>query len=174
MRTASVPAERSVLRMGRALLLAGFVTVPCACGSEAGSDGPSSVDQHGADCEGRGETLVRGMKKTSEDGTLAVSLTSATPLPPMQGENAWTVEVERDGEPVLDAGDADEQVIANVYMAEHDHNIRKRGTMTEPGVFEFAQFPITMNGYWEITVQVQADADAGDREDVVFGFCVEN
>jgi hypothetical protein len=158
----------------RAMLLAGFVTLPCSCsGSEAGND-RQSLDQHDADCEGRGETLVRGMKKTSEDGTLEVSLTHASSLPPVQGENTWTVEVVRDGEPVLDAGDADAQVIANVYMAEHDHNIRKRGTMTEPGVFEFAKFPITMNGYWEITVQAQSDADADDREDVVFGFCVES
>ncbi len=178
----------------RAALVVGFVTMSCGCsgddlgkessGTPVASGGSGGVGGAGATtggsggtsagCEGRGDAMVLGMIKTSEDGLLAATLVDATPLPPVQGENSWTVDVSMANAPVLDEGDTDSQVIANVYMAEHDHNIRKRGTMTAPGVFEFAQFPITMNGYWEITVQVQADADANDREDAVFGFCVQN
>jgi len=159
----------------RVALVVGFVTMSCGC---SGGD-PIGKESSGTtplppECEGRGEAMVRGMIKTSEDGLLAVTLADATPLPPVQGENSWTVDVSLANAPVVDEGETDAQVIANVYMAEHDHNIRKRGTMTAPGVFEFAQFPITMNGYWEITVQVQSDVDANDREDAVFGFCVQN
>ncbi|HVR20932.1 MAG TPA: FixH family protein, partial [Polyangiaceae bacterium] len=159
----------------RAALVVGFVTMSCGC---SGGD-PIGKESSGTTplppgCEGRGEAMVRGMVETSEDGLLAVTLADATPLPPVQGENTWTVDVSEADAPVLDEGDADAQVIANIYMAEHDHNIRKRGTMTAPGVFEFAQFPITMNGYWEITIQVQSDADVNEREDAVFGFCVRN
>jgi len=156
----------------RAALVVGFVTMACGCSADDSSGTESTGTEVG--CDGHGETMVRGMTKTSENGLLAVTLVDATPLPPLQGENSWTVDVSMADAPVLDEGEADAQVIANIYMAEHDHNIRKRGTMTAPGVFEFAQFPITMNGYWEITVQVQADADANDREDAVFGFCVRN
>ena len=156
----------------RAALVVGFVTMSSGCSADDSSGKEPTGTEVG--CEGRGETMVRGMTKTSESGLLAVTLVDATPLPPVQGENSWTVDASKADAPVLDEGEADAQVIANIYMAEHDHNIRKRGTMTAPGVFEFAQFPITMNGYWEITVQVQADADANDREDAVFGFCVRN
>ena len=158
----------------RAALVVGFVTMSSGCSGDASIGKEPTGTPPAPGCEGRGEAMVRGMTKTSEGGLLAVSLVDATPLPPVQGENSWTVEASKADAPVVDEGDTDVQVIANVYMAEHDHNIRKRGTMTAPGVFEFAQFPITMNGYWEITVQVQSDVDANDREDAVFGFCVQN
>jgi hypothetical protein len=160
----------------RAGLVAGFVTVSAACSGRDDAvreQQPADVGPAPA-CEGRGETIERGMSKTSDDGLLTVSLAKVTPLPPVQGENSWTVHVSENGEPVVDEGDADAQVIANIYMAEHDHNIRKRGAMTSPGVFEFVQFPITMNGYWEITIQVQSDSDANERNDALFGFCVSN
>jgi hypothetical protein len=151
-----------------ALFVVGFATISSGCNADdSGEPGDST-----AGCEGRGEAIVLGMSRTSEDGSVTISLEDVAPLPPVIGENSWTVEVTRNGEPVVDAGDADAQLIANIYMAEHDHNVRKRGTMIEPGVFEFAQFSISMNGYWEVTIQVQSDEDASDHADVVFGFCV--
>ena len=159
----------------RAVLLVGFVTMSSGCsGGDPIGEESTGTKPAGPGCEGRGQAMVRGMIETSADGLLAVSLVEATALPPVQGENSWTVDVSMEGAPVLDEGDTDAQVIANIYMAEHDHNIRTRGIMTAPGIFEFTQFPITMNGYWEITVQVQSDADVSDREDAVFGFCVRN
>ncbi|HEX6274599.1 MAG TPA: FixH family protein, partial [Polyangiaceae bacterium] len=166
----------------RALAVVGFAAMSGACsGAATESDQERTPITPNPECEGRGERIVRGLTKTSDDGALAVSLVAGEPLPPVQGPNSWTLDVSLSGEPVLDAGDADAQVIANVYMAEHDHNIRKRGTMTEPGVFEFAQFPITMNGYWEVTVQVLTDPNPDEEgaqpetvADAVFGFCVES
>jgi hypothetical protein len=165
--------SRAAGRALRALLVVGFAAMSVSCSSAEGNNEEDTPSLEPG-CEGRGEAIVLDMTKTSDDGELEVSLLAADPLPPVQGENSWTVEVTLAGEPVVDAGDADAQVIANVYMAEHDHNIRKRGTMTSPGVFEFARFPITMNGYWEVTVQVQSDADATELTDTVFGFCVQN
>jgi hypothetical protein len=173
MRSGAALADALAPRVARSVLLAGFLTIPSACSGSEADNGqhPGSGDEG---CEGRGEEIVRGMKKASDDGTLEVTLLSATPLPPLQDENTWTMGVVRDGEPVLDEGNEDSQVVANVYMAEHDHNTRTVGAMTEPGVFDLGPFLITMNGYWEITVQVRADADADDREDAVFGFCIRN
>jgi len=128
-------------------------------------------------CETRGESVALGMRKGSPDGVVTASLVDATPIPPLLGENLWTVEVLSSGEPVLDANpDTDSTVIANVYMADHDHNIRKEGVMTSPGVFEFPPFLLNMNGYWEITVAVEPDtpAEGAEREEVVFGFCIES
>lgn len=171
MRTVSRGAGALSRLVMSAVFVVGFATISSACDADDSAD-PTEDGTPG--CEGRGEAIVTGMSRTSEDGSVAVRLEEAAPVPPVIGDNSWTVEVTSDGEPVVDAGDSDAQVIANIYMAEHDHNVRKRGTMIEPGVFEFAQFPISMNGYWEITIQVLSDADASDHDDVVFGFCVES
>jgi hypothetical protein len=143
-------------------------------GEPTGEEGGQGTGKPG--CEGRGEPVIAGMSKQSEGGLTTVTLLEATPLPPVQGSNSWTVEISNGVEPVVDAGDEDHQVIANVFMADHDHNIRKRGVMSAPGVFDVLDFPITMNGYWEITIVVEPDApdNADDHQDAVFGFCVEN
>ena len=128
-------------------------------------------------CENRGETLALGMSKQSPDGLMTSTLVALDPLPPLQGPNHWTVDVRTSsGAPVVDVDENDAEVIANIYMADHDHNLRKRATMTEPGLFEIPEFLITMNGYWEITVVVHQDQDPNDDADVpmMFGFCVEN
>lgn len=160
----------------RVAAIGSFAAAAFAC---SGNDDAGTVEQPaGVDakpgCEGRGERIVLGMSKESSDGTLTVVLSDAAPLPPVQGQNSWTVEVAKAGVPVVDEADTDAEVIANIYMAEHDHNLRKRGTMTAPGVFDFPEFPLTMNGYWQITIQVVSDTDPDDVEDAVFDFCVEN
>jgi hypothetical protein len=117
------------------------------------------------------------MRRESPDGVVTASLVDATPVPPLLGENLWTVEVRSSGEPVLDADpETDSTVIANVYMADHDHNIRKEGAMISPGVFEFPPFLLNMNGYWEITVAVEPDmpAEGAEPEEMVFGFCIDS
>ena len=165
--------------LSRALRVTSIACLGCllqACSAKDTEDpeGEGNEGVHG--CEGRGEPIVVGMSKQSDGGLLTVTLLEATPLPPVQGSNSWTVEVSKALEPVVDLGDEDDHVIANVFMADHDHNIRKRGVMSTPGVFEVLDFPITMNGYWEITIVVEPDApeNADDHEDTVFGFCVEN
>jgi hypothetical protein len=170
-RVATVSRIRALVRWAA---LVGFAVFAAACsGKGDAEDEPTGADPQPG-CEGRGDAIALGLTKVSEDGVLEVVLSDAAPVPPVQGENSWTVEVLMAGEPVLDENEADSQVIANIYMAEHDHNIRKRGTMTAPGVFDFPGFPITMNGYWQITIQVAPDADPEAVEDAVFGFCVQN
>jgi hypothetical protein len=122
-------------------------------------------------------SIAIGMTKESPDGFMATTLVAASPLPPLQGPNQWTVEIRTSsGDPVVDVGDDDAEVIANIYMAEHDHNIRKQATMTDPGVFEIPEFLITMNGRWEVTIVVHQDQDAtGDADaSVVFEFLIES
>ena len=122
-------------------------------------------------------SIAVGMRKQSPDGAMTTELLALDPLPPLQGPNRWTVEVRTsEGDPVVDLTDGDAEVIANIYMAEHDHNLRKRATMTEPGIFEIPEFLITMNGYWEVTVVVHQDGDANEDADVpmTFGFVIEN
>ena len=170
-RVATVSRATALARIA----VAGFAALAFACSGNDDAETlkqPTGVDPNA--CEGRGEPIVLGMSKASADGVLNVVLSDAAPLPPVQGQNSWTVEVTKAGEPVVDENDADAEVIANIYMAEHDHNLRKRGTMTAPGVFDFPEFPLTMNGYWQITIQVMSDTDPEDIEDAVFDFCVQN
>jgi hypothetical protein len=161
-------------RAFRIASIACFAWLSQACSSNDGEAGDGGQEAPG--CEGRGEPVVVGMSKLSEDGLVTVTLLEAAPLPPVQGANSWSVEVSDGLEPIVDLGDEDDHVIANIFMADHDHNIRKRGIMSAPGVFEFADFSITMSGYWEITIVVEPDMpeNADDHQDAVFGFCVES
>jgi hypothetical protein len=134
-------------------------------------------------CENRGEALSLGMTKPTEGGLFTTSLLSASPLPPLQGPNLWTVEVATSsGDPVMDVLDpedstqeGDSHVIARIYMVEHMHRLDKLAIMSDPGVFEIPEFPITMNGFWEVTISVRDDhAPDGDEGDsAAFGFCIK-
>lgn len=155
--------------MRSAVALVGcFVLGTLACSEKAPDEPPTEI--------------TRGMSRQSDDGLVSVTLADADPVPPLQGLNHWTVDVSNAGSPVVDEGDSDYQVIANIYMVEHDHNIRKIGTMLEPGTFEISDFTLTMNGYWEVTIEVWPDAILNDgdpsnddeHEGVVFGFHVRN
>lgn len=152
------------MRAANAVLVTGLFLAGAGCAAE-----PEN--------EEKTPDIFLGMSRQSPDGLVTTSLVAASPLPPLQGPNSWTVEIlTSTGDPVVDVGDDDAEVIANVYMAEHDHNLRKLATMTEPGVFEIPEFLITMNGYWEVTVVVHQDQDAtGDSDaSMVFGFLIEN
>src|SRR5262245_28099256 len=85
----------------RAVLFVGLVAAASACSDEAKPDEPSNKTPEPT-CEGRGEPIVLGMSKLSEDGLLSVSLTAASPLPPVQGVNSWTLDVTNEAGPVTD------------------------------------------------------------------------
>lgn len=156
-----------------------FAWLSVACG---GGDQDPTGQQQEHQCEGRGEPIVLGMSKTSASGLVSATLTQATPLPPAQAPNTWTLELlHSTGEPVVDLdpdpGDEDavardSEVVGEIYMADHAHRLRKSAVMSDPGVFELP-FQITMNGYWEVTVTVQPDESPDDFEDALFGFCVD-
>ena len=161
-----------------ALALLGCVALNACAGKE-----PTGTEQQPG-CEGRGDAFVLGMSRESEDGLVRALLTEATPVPPLQGMNSWTVEVSQDGSPVIDAREpdpedpedpGDSQVIATIVMVEHAHDVSKVVSMTAPGVFDIP-FSLTMSGYWEVTLEVWPDKPANDddHEDTVFGFCVRN
>jgi hypothetical protein len=159
------------MRAGAVLVMSLALT-----GAACAVDAADEKDTPG--CENRGETLTLGLTKTTEGGLFTTSLLAATPLPPLQGPNRWTVDVRTSaGEPVIDVLEmGDSEVIAGIYMVEHNHRINKTAVMTDPGVFEIPEFPITMNGYWEVVVTTRQDGASDDEtsEGVVFGFCVEN
>ena len=146
-----------------------------ACASSESE--PTESEPQGSDCDGLGEPIVLGMEKPTEGGLYTVTLAGASPLPPLFGENQWTVDVATSaGEPVIDEDleDGESPVILDLKMVEHTHQTRKSGVMTNAGVFEFPPVPIRMTGYWEFTIFVAPEGfgDAGVVEGAVFGFCV--
>jgi hypothetical protein len=178
------PVHRACLALGACLAFA-----TAACGQADGEHGKATGASNEESCEGRGELVELGMAKQSSDGLVTATVFAASPLPPLQGVNNWTVDVADarvDGGLVLDAFDPpedgsvpppeeqDSTVLITIFMVDHDHSLRKRGTMTSPGRFEFPPLTITMTGYWEFSVRVEPDlpADENDHEDVTFGFCV--
>lgn len=171
-----------VARGARLPLVVLFAALAGACNGDdepTNQDGaPSSV---GHECEERGEPIELGMEKPTGGGLYSVVLVEASPVPPLVGENQWTVGVTTSsGEPVIDDLELiDTAVVINVNMTEHNHNIRKRAVMTTPGVFEFPPFPVTMPGYWEFTVSVAPEPDPlappptpPSPENALFGICV--
>jgi hypothetical protein len=147
-----------------------------ASGCGTSESEPTENAPQGSDCGGRGEPIVLGMEKPTQGGIYRVRLVEASPLPPLVGDNEWTVDVATSaGEPVIDELEGDESpVILNLEMVGHQHRLRKAGVMTTAGVFEFPPVPITMTDYWEFTIYVAPEgfADAGVVEGAIFGFCV--
>ncbi len=164
-----------VVRGGRLPLAMLVAALASAC--NGGQNEPTGEAAAGSDCEGRGEPIELGMQKLTEGGLYDVVLAEASPVPPLIGENSWTVDVTTStGDPVLDDSATEDYspVTIDVNMAEHNHDIRKSGVMTSPGVFEFLSFPVTMTGYWEFTVIVEPEGstDPNARQGALFGVCV--
>jgi len=138
-----------------------LVVFSVACSAE-----PPKKEDGGPLCDG--EPVAVGRAEQSEDGTVRAEIIDATPLPPIQGENAWAFDLfGSDDAPLLGA-----EVIANIYMPLHDHNIRRSVDETNPGRYELDPIPLTMAGPWEITLEVTTVASPDVEEDVLFEFCV--
>ena len=167
-------ATSAKVLLGRSALVAFVAAFANGCGSSESE--PTESEPQGSDCEGHGEPIVLGMEKPTDGGLYRVGLVEASPLPPVMGENDWTVEVATsDGEPVIDDAElVDTSVIADIEMVGHQHRLRKGGVMTTAGVFEFPPLPITMPGYWEFTISVgpEGSDDPNAIENALFGFCV--
>jgi hypothetical protein len=157
-------------------LVALFAALAGACNTE--TEPENDAGQGGDDgCDGQGETIDVGMVKQSEGGLYNVVLVDASPAPPRVGENRWTVDVTTSAdEPVIDDPATPDftPVTIDVLMPLHRHDTRKGGVMTNPGVFEFPSFPVTMTGYWEFTVFVEPEGstDPNERQGALFEICV--
>lgn len=115
------------------------------------------------------QTFAIGLSGASADGSLHMELMSASPAPPEEGENTWTLKVtDASGAPVTG-----ESFTVKPWMPAHGHGSSITPSMTPtstPGVYDVGILEFFMPGIWQTTITL--DQDAGAPEDVVFTFCI--
>lgn len=148
-----------------ACVLALAVAVP-ACSSD--DDDPGTT--YNCDSDDRDEPFVAGNRKVGAGG-IAFTIVSAEPVAPIRGDNAWIVDVSRDGAP-LSEGDAAFKLTP--FMIDHQHGAGKVPVWTpEPGVpgrFRVSDIYLWMPGVWRLTFE--ATPTGGQRDAVEFLFCL--
>ena len=131
-----------------------------ACGG--GDDGEDVVN---CEIEARDDDFVVGIAKTGQRMTF--TLLSATPAPPMRGNNAWRLHLMDAAGPVAGA-----TIVVSPFMPDHQHGTPidvKVTPLPAAGEYELSPINMWMPALWEITVQATA---GGATDRVVFKFCV--
>jgi hypothetical protein len=145
-------------------LIGAFVCAACGAGAaEGGGEQTASI----TDCEGRGEAYVPGMDRPTEDGRIDVALIEASPAPPANADNFWTIELSSEGGGPVEGA----EVVAVPFMIDHGHGAPSQvATAVGAGRYELGPLNLFMPGYWEVTLTIVPDGE--EESSVVFGFCV--
>ncbi len=174
-------------RSSALVLVASLALLGCDSGGDDGSTehADDSSNTHGETDDTHGETGETGGESVcvdetrddefviglSKSGTLVrATFVSASPAPPIKGDNTWVVDVtDLNGAPL-----ADVTMVAVPMMPDHGHGTPINAIVTalaEPGRYEITPVNLFMTGYWEITVDVTLAG--GEQDSLMFGFCVE-
>ena len=150
-----------------ALSFASLVLAPlAACGSD--DDGYDDVVL--CDQETSKDEFVIGLQKAGEAGTFDFSLTSFSPAPPAQGNNAWSVMVMSTGAAAAPVTGA--ELLVTPFMPKHQHGpgIDPEVTPTATdGEYDVTPINLWMPGIWEVTIEVEA---GGQTDQAVFRACI--
>ena len=142
-----------------------------ACGSSSEDPGTGNTGEPAAgECSTPGEfdAYSAGMAKTGDEG-IDVAITSATPAPPVQGDNEWTLMVtDADGAPVTGAT---LEIVPWMVVHKHGTPVTPRITEGSDGEYTATRVNFVMAGVWETTIRVTT-AD-GVTDEVMFPFCIE-
>lgn len=108
------------------------------------------------------------MSAETSDGSLIISLVSATPEVPSNTDNFWTLALaDADDEPVDDA-----TIVAVPYMVDHGHGTAPQlATSLGDGQYELGPLTLTMPGFWEVTLEVTLPE--GEKTSAVYAICAE-
>jgi hypothetical protein len=127
-------------------------------------------------CEGdpRVSMYMDGMTKAGLAGAAQVKITSATPSPPANGQNTWTIQLmDRTGTPMAGA------VTVLPDMPDHGHVSPQTPVVTAGatvGAYTVSNLYLFMAGVWRIQLSISTGsaADGGSLLDIVtFYFCVQ-
>ncbi len=149
----------------------GISMVLAACGGDAVD--PGQAKQGVCGDENRAATFVEGIEMTGEEGRFTAKLLKVTineqVTKPDRGDNVWQFEL-------LDPGGA-AMVPSNVrlkgWMPDHGHGINPlwidAASLAEPGLYEVGPFDLFMSGFWQFTIEIDANDIIGQA---VAGFCL--
>jgi hypothetical protein len=113
------------------------------------------------------------MEQAGDHGTINVRLVSATPAPPIKGNNAWTLEVTDASGAPLDGL----TLTVKPYMPDHRHgsSITPQVAAAGHGTYDVTLLNLGMPGIWTVTFDVAAagsTGDAGATDSATFTFCI--
>jgi hypothetical protein len=142
-----------------------------ACGSASGGGAGGAPGTTVTVCTGLPtQTYADGLSATSMDGSVTMSFASASPAPPAEGLNAWTVKLTTaSGAPITGA-----TIALKPFMPQHGHGASVIPTitpMTTEGMFQVDDIDFFMPGIWTNTFTITPTS--GPAETVVFAFCVQ-
>jgi hypothetical protein len=164
-------------------LLAGAAAAPLGCSSgsssPSGSTGNVGTGQSGADaggavgCSGQGDTYKANLTKTGTKG-YTFTLVQASPAPPAQYANVWTLKVT---DPSGGSPSAS-QVALDPFMPLMGHGSDQVPTIAAnaDGTFTVTDVYLFMQGLWTVTVKVTQPVDGGaptPLDSAVFEFCID-
>jgi hypothetical protein len=158
--------------------LAGIATLATATGCSSSDTGGASttgdttttttVDSPCA-TDPRAQHYAVGLSGASTDGSVKMSFVEASPAPPAEGENYWTLKVtDASGAPLTGAS-----FDVKPWMPDHLHGssiVPEMTPMSEAGDYHVGILEFFMPGIWQTTFTLEQDA--GAPEDVVFTFCI--
>ncbi len=160
------------------LLAAGLAAGCGPAESTGGAGGQSSTSSStGAPTEAacakdpRVAAYAVGVEAKSIDGALTVHFLSASPSPPVKGNNTWTVQLlDGQGKPINGA-----TIVTKAFMPDHGHgsSIKPQATAKgTDGTYEITPVTLFMPGVWQITFEVQAPG--GVASSAIVTFCVDS
>jgi hypothetical protein len=138
-----------------------IVVIGCSGGGAAGPDA-----NIGCQFDSRAMTYAPGMQLSGTGGVLKFAIESATPAPPLKGNNSWSVKI-LDGSGAAVTGAT---MTAVPFMPDHGHGTQVTPVVTPDGdSYTVAPLYLFMPGLWQVTLD--ATSAAGD-DSVKFDFCI--
>lgn len=140
-----------------------FAVASFACSGEP-EDTTASVE-----CEGEYSVFEPGMEMRSDQGNFYLTLLSADPDPPDEGDNDWIVRLETESRSTVNGG----VVVVEPWMPLHGHGVNPPnypGRETGNGEYTIPTFDLIMPGVWEFQF-LMTESMMNDTATV--SFCVE-
>jgi len=131
-------------------------------------------DDEAVNCaeETRDDDFVVGLQKSGQNGAINFTLMTATPAPPLRGDNTWVVQLNSMSGGVVGAPITGAAMTVTPYMPDHGHPSGKTvliEAMPEAGQYQLAPINFHMPSLWETTLDVTSP---GGNDNVVFRFCI--
>jgi hypothetical protein len=161
-------AALSNLKRMKRFLIVGVLASLWACGP----DDPNNDPPPGSPCEQetRDDEFVVGLAKNGLTNALKATLDVASPAPPDQGMNEWTVSVLDPQDNPMDGC----TMTVTPFMPDHNHGTSPATATVSAGAnageYNLTSINFFMGGLWETTFEINC---SGTTDTVVYRFCVE-
>jgi len=117
------------------------------------------------------DTFVVGLEKKGAQGSLDFKLMSATPAPPLRGDNSWVLELDALSGSAMGAPVTGATMTVSPYMPSHGHyspfDVQVTPMMVA-GQYQLDPVNFSMPGVWETTIRVTGST----TDTAMYLFCI--